>query len=29
MTAAPTAEDLDAVCAQFAAMAQMPGFPGK
>ena len=24
--AAPTAEDLDAVCAQFAAMAQMPGF---
>ena len=26
MTAAPTAEDLDAVCAQFAAMAQMPGF---
>ncbi len=22
----PTAEDLDAVCAQFAAMAQMPGF---
>ena len=26
MTAAPTAEDLDAVCAQFAAMTQMPGF---
>ena len=26
MTAAPTAEDMDAVCAQFAAMAQMPGF---
>ena len=26
MTAAPTAEDLDAVCSQFAAMAQMPGF---
>ena len=26
MTAAPTAEDLDAVCAQFAAMAQTPGF---
>lgn len=26
MTAAPTAEDLDAVCAQFADMAQMPGF---
>ena len=26
ITAAPTAEDLDAVCAQFAAMAQMPGF---
>ena len=26
MTAAPAAEDLDAVCAQFAAMAQMPGF---
>ena len=26
MTAAPTAEDLDAVCGQFAAMAQMPGF---
>ena len=26
MTAAPTAEDLDAVCAQFAAMVQMPGF---
>ena len=26
MTADPTAEDLDAVCAQFAAMAQMPGF---
>ena len=26
MTAAPTAEDLDAVCAQFAAMAEMPGF---
>ena len=26
MTAAPTAEDLDAVCAQFAALAQMPGF---
>ena len=26
MTAAPTEEDLDAVCAQFAAMAQMPGF---
>ena len=26
MTVAPTAEDLDAVCAQFAAMAQMPGF---
>ena len=26
MTAAPTAEDLDAVCAQFAAMAQMPNF---
>ena len=26
MTAAPTAEDLDAVCAQFAAMAQVPGF---
>ena len=26
MTAAPMAEDLDAVCAQFAAMAQMPGF---
>ena len=26
MTAAPTAEDLDAVCAQFAAMARMPGF---
>ena len=26
MTATPTAEDLDAVCAQFAAMAQMPGF---
>ena len=25
MTAAPTAEDLDAVCAQFAAMAQTPG----
>ena len=25
-TAAPTADDLDAVCAQFAAMAQMPGF---
>ena len=24
--AAPTAEDLDAVCAQFAALAQMPGF---
>ena len=29
MTAAPTAEDLDAVCAQFAAMAQMPGFSRK
>ena len=26
MTAAPTAEDLDAVCGQFAALAQMPGF---
>ena len=26
MTAAPTAEDLDAVCGQFAVMAQMPGF---
>ena len=26
MTAAPTAEDLDSVCAQFAAMTQMPGF---
>ena len=26
MTAAPTAEDLDAVCAQFTALAQMPGF---
>ena len=26
MTAALTAEDLDAVCSQFAAMAQMPGF---
>ena len=26
MTAAPTAEDLDAVCAQFAAMAQTPSF---
>ena len=26
MTAAPAAEDLDAVCAQFAALAQMPGF---
>ena len=26
MTTAPTAEDLDAVCSQFAAMAQMPGF---
>ena len=26
MTAAPTAEDLDAVCGQFAAMTQMPGF---
>ena len=26
MTAAPTAEDLDAVCGQFAAMAKMPGF---
>ena len=26
MTAAPTAEDLDTVCGQFAAMAQMPGF---
>ena len=26
MTAAPAAEDLDAVCGQFAAMAQMPGF---
>ena len=26
MTATPAAEDLDAVCAQFAAMAQMPGF---
>ena len=26
MTATPTAEDLDAVCAQFVAMAQMPGF---
>ena len=26
MTAAPTTEDLDAVCAQFAAMARMPGF---
>ena len=26
MTTAPTAEDLDAVCAQFAALAQMPGF---
>ena len=26
MTAAPTAEDLDAVCAQFAALARMPGF---
>ena len=26
MTAAPTAEDLDAVCGQFTAMAQMPGF---
>ena len=26
MTAAPTAEDLDAVCGQFAAMAQMPNF---
>ena len=25
-TAAPTAEDLDTVCAQFAAMSQMPGF---
>ena len=25
-TVAPTADDLDAVCAQFAAMAQMPGF---
>lgn len=29
MTAAPTAEDLDAVCGQFTALAQMPGFPGK
>ena len=29
MTAAPTAEDLDAVCAQFAAMAQTPGFSRK
>ena len=28
MTAAPTAEDLDAVCAQFAAMARCPVFPG-
>ena len=26
MTAAPAAEDLNAVCGQFAAMAQMPGF---
>ena len=26
MTAAPTAGDLDAVCGQFTAMAQMPGF---
>ncbi|RGB73552.1 ABC transporter ATP-binding protein [Faecalibacterium prausnitzii] len=26
MTATPAAEDLDAVCGQFAAMAQMPGF---
>ena len=26
MTAAPTAENLDAVCAQFAALAQMPDF---
>ena len=26
MTAAPTAEDLDAVCGQFTALAQMPGF---
>ena len=26
MIAAPTAEDLDAVCGQFTAMAQMPGF---
>ena len=26
VTAAPTADDLDAVCAQFAAMSQMPGF---
>ena len=26
MTATPAAEDLDAVCAQFAALAQMPGF---
>ena len=25
-TVAPTADDLDAVCAQFSAMAQMPGF---
>ena len=25
-TAAPTADDLDTVCAQFAAMSQMPGF---
>ena len=25
-TVAPTAEDLDAVCAQFAALSQMPGF---
>lgn len=28
MIAAPTAEDLDAVCGQFTALAQMPGFPG-
>ena len=26
MTVAPTAEDLDAVCGQFTALAQMPGF---
>ena len=26
MTAAPTSEDLDAVCGQFTALAQMPGF---